>query len=134
MIARSVPTGGHRPKPQNQRIPAGPVPTPGARARRVPGVRQSHGPQKCGEPPEAPAGPTPSAASSSNGKGAPAGANRNIREALEESERQQILAALQKANWVVAGPEGAAALLGMNRSTLQSRMLKLGIRVGRTLS
>jgi transcriptional regulator with GAF, ATPase, and Fis domain len=29
---------------------------------------------------------------------------------------------------VVGGPKGAAALLGMKRSTLQSRMLKLGIR------
>jgi formate hydrogenlyase transcriptional activator len=78
--------------------------------------------------------PTPSAAPPPNGKGAPAGANRNIREALEEAERQQILAALEKANWVVAGREGAAALLGMKRSTLQSRMQKLGIRVGRTVN
>ena len=60
--------------------------------------------------------------------------NGNIREALEESERQQILAALEKANWVVAGADGAAARLGMKRSTLQSRMQKLGIRVGRVLS
>jgi formate hydrogenlyase transcriptional activator len=73
-------------------------------------------------------------AASSNGNGAPAGSNRNIREALEEAEREQILAALEKAKWVVAGPEGAAARLGMKRSTLQSRMQKLGIRVGRTLS
>jgi formate hydrogenlyase transcriptional activator len=59
---------------------------------------------------------------------APAG---NIREALEESERQQILAALEKSSWTVAGPEGAAARLGLKRSTLQSRMQKLGIRVSR---
>src|SRR5579885_339634 len=56
----------------------------------------------------------------------------NIREALEEAERQQILAALEKSNWVVAGPEGAAARLGLKRSTLQSRMQKLGIRISRT--
>jgi formate hydrogenlyase transcriptional activator len=80
------------------------------------------------QPPAAPA------VSSSNGNGTPASSNRNMREALEEAERQQILAALEKANWVVAGPEGAAARLGMKRSTLQSRMQKLGIRVGRTLS
>ncbi len=73
-------------------------------------------------------------AASSNGNGSPAGPNRNIREALEEAERQQILAALEKANWVVAGADGAAARLGMKRSTLQSRMQKLGIRVARTLS
>jgi len=56
----------------------------------------------------------------------------NIREALEEAERQQILAALEKSRWVVAGPDGAAARLGLKRSTLQSRMQKLGIRISRT--
>jgi hypothetical protein len=69
-----------------------------------------------------------------NGNGTHARSSRNIRETLEGAERQQILAALEKANWLVAGPEGAAARLGMKRSTLQSRMQKLGIRVGRTLS
>jgi formate hydrogenlyase transcriptional activator len=68
--------------------------------------------------------------------GAPAGApgnnGCNIREALEEAERQQILAALEKSNWVVAGPDGAAVSLGLKRSTLQSRMQKLGIRIART--
>ncbi len=78
--------------------------------------------------------PAAAPAASPNGNGAAAGANRNIREALEEAERQQILAALEKANWVVAGAEGAAVRLGMKRSTLQSRMQKLGIRVARTLS
>lgn len=56
----------------------------------------------------------------------------NMRAALDEAERQQILAAMEQANWVVAGPKGAAALLGMKRSTLQSRLQKLGIRVART--
>ena len=56
----------------------------------------------------------------------------DVRAALAESERQQILAALEKANWIVAGPDGAAARLGLKRSTLQSRMHKLGIRVSRT--
>jgi formate hydrogenlyase transcriptional activator len=56
----------------------------------------------------------------------------NIRAALEEAERQQIMDALHKSNWVVAGPEGAAARLGLKRSTLQSRMQKLGIRISRT--
>jgi formate hydrogenlyase transcriptional activator len=73
------------------------------------------------------------AAPPAGGNGTRAGANHNMREALEESERRQILDALEKANWVVAGREGAAALLGMKRSTLQSRMQKLGIRVGKTL-
>ena len=68
----------------------------------------------------------------SNGRVLPAAPARDIRAALQESERQQIMAALEQANWVVAGPEGAAARLGMKRSTLQSRMQKLGIRVSRT--
>jgi formate hydrogenlyase transcriptional activator len=46
---------------------------------------------------------------------------------LAETERQQILQALKHSNWVVAGPHGAAARLGMNRSTLQVRIRKLGI-------
>jgi len=52
---------------------------------------------------------------------------RNIQRVLEETERKQILAALEEARWVVAGPKGAAARLGMKRSTLQVRMQKLGI-------
>jgi formate hydrogenlyase transcriptional activator len=46
---------------------------------------------------------------------------------LEEAERAHILAALKETNWVIAGPNGAAASLGMNRSTVQFRMKKLGI-------
>ena len=53
--------------------------------------------------------------------------NTALHEVLEQSERQQILKALQECNWVVAGPQGAAARLGMKRSTLQLRMKKLGI-------
>jgi formate hydrogenlyase transcriptional activator len=56
----------------------------------------------------------------------------NLQAALDEAERLGIVATLEKTNWKVAGPNGAAALLGMHRSTLQSRMLKLGIRVSRT--
>jgi formate hydrogenlyase transcriptional activator len=46
---------------------------------------------------------------------------------LEEAERLHILAALHKTRWVLSGPRGAAARLGINRSTLQFRMKKLGI-------
>jgi formate hydrogenlyase transcriptional activator len=49
---------------------------------------------------------------------------------LEETERGHILEALQRCNWVVAGPSGAAARLGMKRSTLQKRIHKLGIARG----
>ena len=46
---------------------------------------------------------------------------------LEAAERQHILKALEATKWVLAGPHGAAARLGMKRTTLQSRMQKLGI-------
>ena len=46
---------------------------------------------------------------------------------LEEVERNHILATLKQTGWVVSGPRGAAARLGLNRSTLNFRMKKLGI-------
>jgi formate hydrogenlyase transcriptional activator len=46
---------------------------------------------------------------------------------LEEVERKHILAVLEQTNWVFAGPNGAAARLGIKRPTLQFRMQKLGI-------
>jgi DNA-binding NtrC family response regulator len=48
-------------------------------------------------------------------------------ETLDDAMRAHILDALHATNWVVAGPHGAAARLGMKRSTLASRMAKLGI-------
>jgi formate hydrogenlyase transcriptional activator len=46
---------------------------------------------------------------------------------LEEVERAQILATLKETRWILSGPRGAASRLGINRSTLQFRMKKLGI-------
>jgi formate hydrogenlyase transcriptional activator len=46
---------------------------------------------------------------------------------LEAAERAHILRAVRETNWVLAGPHGAATRLGMKRTTLQSRMKKLGI-------
>ena len=46
---------------------------------------------------------------------------------LEEAERKHITTVLGESSWVVGGPSGAAARLGMNRSTLQFRMKKMGI-------
>ncbi len=46
---------------------------------------------------------------------------------LEQAERAHILATLKETKWVLSGPRGAAKRLGMNRSTLQFRMKKLGI-------
>ena len=47
---------------------------------------------------------------------------------LETAERQHILEALRECHGVVGGAKGAAARLGLNRSTLNSRMRKLGIK------
>jgi formate hydrogenlyase transcriptional activator len=46
---------------------------------------------------------------------------------LEDANRAHIKATLRKTNWVVGGLNGAAARLGMHRTTLISRMRKLGI-------
>ncbi len=46
---------------------------------------------------------------------------------LAESEREHILKALERTGWRVKGPKGAAGLLGLNPSTLYSRMERLGI-------
>jgi formate hydrogenlyase transcriptional activator len=46
---------------------------------------------------------------------------------LEHAEREHIIRALREAEWIVGGPNGAANRLGMKRTTLQSRIKKLGI-------
>ncbi len=46
---------------------------------------------------------------------------------LADAEREHIVRALRDTAWVLAGPKGAAARLGMKRSTLQWKMKKLGI-------
>ncbi len=57
------------------------------------------------------------------------GAGTRIRTAreLEELERQNLLCALEATGWRVAGENGAARLLGINPSTLNSRLKALGI-------
>ncbi|MGH9969743.1 MAG: sigma 54-interacting transcriptional regulator [Pyrinomonadaceae bacterium] len=46
---------------------------------------------------------------------------------LEAVERDHILRVLGESSWVIGGPTGAAARLGLNRTTLNHRMRKLGI-------
>ena len=58
----------------------------------------------------------------------PVGAEAPSLATLEEADRQHILRALRQTEWKIAGPKGAAALLGMKRTTLQARMRKLGIK------
>jgi formate hydrogenlyase transcriptional activator len=60
------------------------------------------------------------------------GSHESLQEMLDETERNQILRALENTNGVVAGPNGAAARLGVKRSTLQLKMQRLGIRLSRT--
>jgi len=47
---------------------------------------------------------------------------------LEDTERRHIMTVLERTGWRVAGEAGAAKILGLNRSTLLSKMKKLGIR------
>jgi len=49
-------------------------------------------------------------------------------QALEDIERKHILSVLEKTRWRVTGQGGAAERLGLKRTTLQSRMKKLGIK------
>ncbi len=51
-----------------------------------------------------------------------------VEETLDEVQRRHILTILDKTNWRIRGEQGAAKVLGINPSTLQSRMDKLGIK------
>jgi formate hydrogenlyase transcriptional activator len=55
------------------------------------------------------------------------GHNADRLQTLEEVERNHILKTLKETRWALSGPSGAAARLGLNRSTLYFRMKKLGI-------
>jgi formate hydrogenlyase transcriptional activator len=46
---------------------------------------------------------------------------------LEDKVRREILVACQRANWKLGGPRGAAARLGLKRTTLFYKMKRLGI-------
>ena len=46
---------------------------------------------------------------------------------LKESERALILRTLEEVRWVIGGPKGAAAKLGLKRTTLIHKMQKLGV-------
>jgi PAS domain S-box-containing protein len=72
-----------------------------------------------------PDGAGPAAAAETPSNGAP----KRVRTAheLEALERENLLAALESAGWRVAGENGAARLLGMKPTTLNSRMKALGI-------
>jgi formate hydrogenlyase transcriptional activator len=46
---------------------------------------------------------------------------------LRDSERTLILRTLETVGWIIGGPKGAAAKLGLKRTTLIHKMQKLGI-------
>ncbi|MBW2009757.1 MAG: sigma 54-interacting transcriptional regulator, partial [Deltaproteobacteria bacterium] len=50
------------------------------------------------------------------------------RKSLRDVEREHIVRVLEQTNWKVSGKDGAAEILGLDRSTLRARMRKLGIR------
>jgi len=59
--------------------------------------------------------------------GEPGESNSGTPGTLEHAEREYILRALRETNGVIGGPHGAAMRLGLNRTTMNSKMRKLGI-------
>jgi len=53
---------------------------------------------------------------------------------MAEMEKRHILKVLEKTDWRIEGPKGAAILLGLHPNTLRGRMQKLGIRLRKTAS
>ena len=47
---------------------------------------------------------------------------------MRQRERENLLAVLEKTEWKVRGPGGAAELLGVKATTLQSRMKAMGLK------
>ena len=50
-----------------------------------------------------------------------------VEETLDQAEREHILKILEQSKWVIGGPHGAALRLGLKRTTLLSKMERLGI-------
>ena len=60
--------------------------------------------------------------------GSAAGSSLDAPPTLAAAERGQILAALEQTGWHIRGPAGAAKLLGLKPTTLESRLKKLGLQ------
>ena len=58
----------------------------------------------------------------------PSSTETNATENLHDVERMHLVAVLEKTGWRLAGPGGAAEVLGLKRTTLQAKMKKLGIK------
>jgi transcriptional regulator with GAF, ATPase, and Fis domain len=74
-----------------------------------------------------PSVPPPPQSSSPTAALTPSACNAGPSTLWREVEKAHFLAVLERTNWVIAGPNGAAARLGMKRSTLNFRLKKLGI-------
>src|SRR5579871_2210135 len=53
---------------------------------------------------------------------------KNASTKLEDIEKEHIIEVLKKTNWKVSGEKGAAKILGLNQTTLEARMKKMGIK------
>ena len=58
----------------------------------------------------------------------PSSTETNATDNLHDVERMHLVAVLEKTGWRLAGPGGAAEILGLKRTTLQAKMKKLGIK------
>jgi transcriptional regulator with GAF, ATPase, and Fis domain len=99
-----------------------------ARMRELAGEAKSTTPEsarkEAGQASTAPAAEPPMEVT----EGSPPGKLRNSGFlTLEEVERDYIVEVLRLKKWRISGPKGAALVLGLNPSTLRSRMKKLGI-------
>ena len=54
--------------------------------------------------------------------------SKNASTKLEDIEKNHIIEVLKKTNWKVSGEKGAAKILGLNPTTLEARMKKMGIK------
>jgi formate hydrogenlyase transcriptional activator len=57
-----------------------------------------------------------------------ASANQTMPLKMEDVEKEHIISVLNQTNWKVSGEKGAAKILGLNPTTLESRMKKLEIK------
>lgn len=67
-------------------------------------------------------------ANNANNSNSPNGANGANKSKLADVEREHIIEVLKKTGWKVSGEKGAAKILGLNPTTLEARMKKMGIK------
>jgi formate hydrogenlyase transcriptional activator len=74
-----------------------------------------------------PVAPAADAAAAPAAAGVPAARAASPGGRLDDVERAHIAATLDRTNWVIEGPRGAAKILDLHPNTLRSRMKKLGL-------